>query len=337
MRSDRVLVAPEAFAGSFSAAQVAAAIVRGLEAGGVPADPCPVADGGRGTLSVLLTALGGETRGVHAHDPLGRVRPAGFALLEDGRCAVVEAAEAGGPALVGSPTPATAWSATSRGTGELVAAAIAEGADVVVVAAGGSASIDGGAGAVEAIADAGGLRGARLVVLCDVTTPWEDCAGVAAPAAGADRATVVALGERLDALASRLPRDPRGVPGTGAGGGLAGALWAVHGAVLEPGRPWVLDALGVDARLAEVSAVVVGAGRLDALAGTTASELARRAAAAGVPCHAIVGSLSEDAPRRTGGAMRGDGTRHGPLAGVRVAADLEALEAAGFALARDLA
>ena len=320
-----VLVAPDAFKGTFSAAQVAAAIGRGLEAGGLPADLCPVADGGEGTLAVLLGSLGGETRGTSADDPLGRPRPAGFALLEDGGTALVAVAEAGGLHLVGAPSPSTAWAATSRGTGELIAAAVAEGAAVVLVGAGGSATTDGGAGAIAAIEAAGGLRGAQLVVLCDVVVPWEACARTFAPQKGADPATVARLEERLDALASRLPRDPRGVPGTGAAGGLAGGLWAAYGATLEPGAPWVLDALDVDARLAAARAVVVGEGRLDAqsLAGKVPGELARRAAAAGVPCHAIVGSVADDLPP--------DG-----FASVTVAGDLATLESAGGALARSL-
>ncbi len=320
-----VLVAPDAFKGTFSAAQVAAAIGRGLEAEGLRADLCPVADGGEGTLAVLLTALGGESRGGRAQDPLGRSRPAGFALLEDGGTALVEVAEASGLPLVGPPTPATAWAASSRGTGELIVAAVREGAAVVLVAAGGSATSDGGAGALEAIEAAGGLRGAQLVVLCDVTVAWEACARVFAPQKGADPATVTRLEARLDALAARLPRDPRGVPGTGAAGGLAGGLWAAHGAVLEPGAPWVLDALGVDARLAAARAIVVGEGRLDAQSfeGKVVGELARRAAAAAAPCHAIVGSAADDAVP--------DG-----LASVRVAGDLAALEAAGRALAGSL-
>lgn len=318
-----VLVAPDAFKGTFTAPQVAAAIGRGLEAGGIPADLCPVADGGEGTLAVLLGALGGETRGTLAHDPLGRPRPAGFALLEDGETALVEAAEASGLQLVGSPTPATAWAATSRGTGELIAAAVAEGAAVILVAVGGSATTDGGAGAITAITAAGGLRGAQLVVLCDVTVPWEACARTFAPQKGADPATVARLEARLDVLADRLPRDPRGVSGTGAAGGLAGGLWAACGAVLEPGAPWVLDALDADARLASARAVVLGEGRLDAQSeqGKVGGELLRRARAAGLPCHAVVGSVARDL------SISG-------LTSVTVAGDLAALEAAGRALAR---
>ncbi len=321
----RVLVAPDAFKGTHSAARAAAAIGRGLEAEGVRADLCPVADGGEGTLAVLLPALGGETAGARVHDPLGRPRPAGFALLEGGGTALLEVAEAGGLGLVGTPTPRTAWEASSRGTGELVVAAVAAGAAVVLVAAGGSATTDGGAGALAAIEAGGGLRGAQLVVLCDVGVPWEACARTFGPQKGADPACVARLEARLDALADTLPRDPRGVPGGGAAGGLAGGLWAVHDAVLEPGAPWVLDALGVPGRLAAATAVVVGEGRLDAqsLAGKVPGELARRAAAAGVPCHAIAGSAEP-------------GTFDGLLASVRTASSLEELEAAGAALAREL-
>jgi glycerate kinase len=320
-----VLVAPDAFKGTLSAARVAAAIGRGLEAGGVPADLCPVADGGEGTLAVLLPALGGETRGTRAHDPLGRPRAAGFALLEDGGTALVEVAEAGGLHLVGRPTPATAWAASSRGTGELVAAAVAEGAAVVLVAAGGSATTDGGAGAIEAIEAAGGLRDAQLVVLTDVTVAWEACARTFAPQKGADPATVARLEARLDAFAGTLPRDPRGVPGTGAAGGLAGGLWARYGAVLEPGAAWVLDALDVPGRLAGARALVIGEGRLDpqSLQGKVGGELLALAAAAGVPCHAVVGSVAP------GFAPAG-------LASTTVAGDPAALEAAGAALAARL-
>ena len=325
-----VLVAPDAFKGTFSAAAVAAAIGRGLEAGGRAAECRPVADGGEGTLAVLLPALGGETAAARVHDPLGRELDAGFALLEDGACALVEMAAAGGLHLVGPPTPETAWAASTRGVGELVCAAVAAGASVVLLAAGGSAATDGGAGALGAIAEGGGLRGAQLVVLCDVTTPWEACAQTFGPQKGADAATVERLRARLEALAPTLPRDPRGVAASGAAGGLAGGLWAGVDAVLEPGAPWVLDALGLDARLAGAGAVVVGEGRLDATStqGKIVGEIARRAAAFGVPVHAIVGSVAADVA--TQGAPPA-------LASVRVASTLAELEAAGAALAAELA
>jgi glycerate kinase len=164
----------------------------------------------------------------------------------------------------------------TRGTGELIVAAVEAGAQVVLVAAGGSATTDGGLGALRRSRRAGGLRGARLVVLCDVRTPWEAAPATFGPQKGADGAAVCDLQDRLAALAALLPRDPRGVPRTGAAGGLAGGLWAVHGAVLEAGAPFVLDLLDFDARMRAARAVVVGEGRMDAqsLLGKAAGEAA---------------------------------------------------------------
>jgi glycerate kinase len=292
-----VLVAPDAFKGTFRAHEVAAAIGRGLEAAGLrPPDLCPVADGGEGTMEVLLTALGGETAAARVRDPLGREVTAGFALLEGGATAVVETAQASGLGLV-ALAERDAEAASTHGTGELIAAAVEAGAQVVLVAVGGSATTDGGAGAVEAIEEAGGLGGARLVALCDVRTPFEEAAAVFAPQKGADTRAVARLRRRLDAVAEGLPRDPRGVPMTGCAGGLSGALWARYGAVLEPGATFVLEALGFDARMRAARAVVVGEGRIDAqtMEGKVAGEVAVRARQAGVPCSAIVGANGLDA------------------------------------------
>jgi glycerate kinase len=289
-----VLVAPDAFKGTFRASEVAAAIGRGLERGGLgPPDLCPVADGGEGTLEVLLPALGGETAGARVRGPYGEPVDAGFALLEGGATALVELASASGLGLSERRAP---LEADTYGTGELICAAIEHGAQVVLVAAGGSATVDGGAGALEAIAERGGLRGARVVVLCDVRTPWERAAPVFGPQKGASPAGVAELSARLDALAATLPRDPRGVPLTGAAGGFAGGLWA-HGAVLEPGAPWVLGALDFDARMRASRAVITGEGRLDAtsLQGKLVFEIGTRARQGGVPLHAIVGQDALDA------------------------------------------
>jgi glycerate kinase len=294
-----VLVAPDAFKGTFRATEVAAAIGRGLErAGLMPPDLCPVADGGEGTLEVLLTALGGQTAAARVQDPLGREVDAGFGLLEEGSLAIVEMATASGLALVGEDER-DPWAASTYGTGELICAAVNAGAAVVLVAVGGSATTDGGAGALEAIADHGGLGGARVVVLCDVRVPWERCAATFGPQKGADPAMVRRLEARLDEMAERFAargRDPRGVPMSGAAGGLSGGLWAAHGAVLEPGAPWVLDALGFDARMRAARCVVCGEGRLDeqTLQGKIAGEIGTRTRQAGVPLHAIVGANALD-------------------------------------------
>jgi glycerate kinase len=320
-----VLVAPDGFKGTFRATEVAAAIGRGLETAGLrPPDLCPVADGGHGTLEVLLTALGGETGAARVHDPLGRDIDAGFALIEDGGTAIVEMARASGLALI-DPDERDAEAASTRGTGELILAAVAAGAEVVLVACGGSATTDGGMGAIEAIEDGGGLGGARIVCLCDVRTPFEQAAVVFAPQKGADPAAVKRLTKRLNEVASKLPRDPRGKPMTGCAGGLSGGLWAQYDAALEPGAAFVLRALDFDARLRAARAVIVGEGCIDeqTLQGKVAGEIATRARQGGVPCFAIVGSS----------ALSAFDARMLDLQRVLEAPDLDAISAAAASLA----
>jgi glycerate kinase len=295
------LVAPDAFKGTFTAIEVADAIAEGLEAEGVPADRCPIADGGEGTAAVLRSALGGEEREEIVTGPLGATINAHFTLLAPAggralRTAVVEVAAASGLPLI-AREDRDPWSATSYGTGELIVQAVGAGAELVLVACGGSATVDGGAGALAAIDQLGGLRGAKLVCLCDVATSWSRCAEVFGPQKGASPALVGDLTERLAELASTLPKDPSEVPGGGAAGGLAGGLWAVHGAKLERGAPFVLSALGTDARMRAARFVIVGEGRIDrtTLEGKGPGELATRARQAGVPTHAVVGKNEIDA------------------------------------------
>jgi glycerate 2-kinase len=329
VRERPVLVAPDSFKGTFRASEVAAAIGRGLErAGLMPPDLCPVADGGEGTIDALLPRLGGDLHLMATHDPLGREMKGCLALVEDGGTALVETATASGLGLV-AEEERDAWAASTYGTGELIAAAVQAGAQVVVVAVGGSATTDGGAGALDAIEEAGGLRDTRLVVLCDVRTPFEDAPKVFGPQKGADPAMVGRLEQRLDALASTWPRDPRGVPMTGCAGGLSGGFWAVHDATLEPGAPWVLDALGFDDRMRASRAVVTGEGKLDeqTLQGKLVGEIGTRARQAGVPLHAIVGTDTLDP----------FGKRIVDLMRVIEATDLRELEAAGEALGAELA
>ena len=319
LRDRPVLIAPDSFKGTMSAPTVAAAIARGLERAGLRTDRCPVADGGEGTMSVLLERHGGELIEAAASDPLGRPIAASFAILGDGTSALVEVAAASGLYLV-APGERDAEAASSAGTGELIAAAIDAGATHVLVAAGGSATTDGGVGVVGAIEERGGLRGARLTVLCDVRTPFEQAATVFAPQKGADQAAVERLTARLEALGV-----PRGVPMSGAAGGLAGGLWHRLGASLVGGAPYVLDALDFDERMLASAAVIVGEGRLDrtSLEGKIAAEIATRARQNGVPAHAIVGSC----------ALERFDARILDLQEIIEAGDEAALEAAGFALA----
>jgi glycerate kinase len=319
---ETILVAPDSFKGTFSAAQVAAAIGRGLQAGGRPVDLCPVADGGEGTLAALAESLGAEVVTASVTDPLGRPIPAQFAI--GGAIAIIETAAASGLNLV-TESERDAVAATTAGTGELIATAVAAGADTIYLGVGGSATTDGGAGAITAIRAAGGLDGARLVVLCDVRTTFEDAARVFGPQKGASPDQVRSLTRRLAAFDRRLDRDPRGVPMTGAAGGLSGGLWAAFGAELVPGAAFVLDAVGFDARMRAARAVICGEGKLDqqSLVGKIVSEVATRARQSGVPCHAVVGARELDSM----------GARVLDLDRVLVAPTLAEIQAAGRALA----
>ena len=293
-----MLVAPDSFKGTLTAAQVADAVGRGLEAAGRPVDLCPVADGGEGTLEALLVALDGERRTTTATDPLGRPIEAVFGIGEGAPgpvVVIVEMAVASGLGLV-EESERDPVQASTFGTGQLIMAAIEAGAQDVYLGVGGSATTDGGAGAIRAIREAGGLGGARIIVLTDVRTPFEQAARVFGPQKGADEAAVVCLTKRLNDQARRLRRDPRGVPMTGAAGGLSGGLWAEFGAELVPGAQFVLDAVDFDRRMRAARAVVTGEGKLDqqSLAGKLVSEISTRARQAGVPCHAIVGTRELD-------------------------------------------
>jgi glycerate 2-kinase len=294
-----VLVAPDSFKGTLSADEVAAAVGAGVEAAGAEVDLCPVADGGEGTLEVLLAALGARSQAATVSDPLGREIGARFGLIDrrrgNGMAAILEVAAASGLGLV-ALEQRDPVAASTFGTGELIVAAITGGAEVVYVGVGGSATTDGGAGAIRAIREGGGLQGARLVVLCDVRTPYEDAARVFGPQKGADAATVARLTNRLHALARGLRRDPRGIPMTGAAGGLSGGLWAAFDAELVPGAAFVLDALEFDRRMRAARAVVTGEGKLDqqSLAGKLVAEVATRARQSGVPCFAVCGRRELD-------------------------------------------
>lgn len=311
-----VLAAPDKLKGTLDADEAARAIARGLAAGGLEAvETCPVADGGEGTMDVLLSALGGERRVAEVADPLGRPVTADWALLAGGKRAVVEMAQASGLWRV-AEDERDAWAASTRGTGELIDSALECGVREVIVAVGGSATTDGGRGALETLGARFGrdgveldelrrrLRDARLVVVCDVRSPLLGPAGSArtfGPQKGAGPALVKRLERRLAGLAEQARaatgRDPGPEPMAGAAGGLAGGLWAFAGAELRPGAAYVLDALGFGERLERVRAVVTGEGCLDrqTLEGKALAEVAVRARQVGLPCFAVVGRDDLDA------------------------------------------
>ncbi len=294
----KLLLAPDSFKGTFSATEVAAAIGRGVEEAGGEADLCPVADGGEGTLEVLLGALGGSRVAADAHDPLRRPLRAEIGLLGDGETALVEVAAASGLPLLAAEER-DPERADTYGTGELLLAAAASGARTLLLAAGGSATTDGGRGAIEAIREGGGIGAARIEVLCDVETRFEDAARVFAPQKGADPAAVKRLGARLQELAASLPRDPRGIPMSGAAGGLSGGLMAAFDARLVRGAEYVLDRVGFDARLTAADRAVSGEGRIDeqSLDGKVVGTIAARCARAGKRLDVLVGRDALDPGR----------------------------------------
>jgi glycerate kinase len=293
-----ILVAPDSFKGTFSAVQVAQYISAGVREEGPTAIECPLADGGEGTLDVLLLALNGEERSQSVHGPLEHEVVARWGWVAEQRLAIIEVAQACGLHLSGC-NPTDAIRASTVGVGELIIAAAAVGAEKIIVATGGSATTDGGQGAIDALAGHEEvLAGIRIEVLSDVIVKFEDAAKVFAPQKGADPATVVLLNERLDHVADlclqRYGRDPRGIAQTGAAGGLSGALWAALGADLSSGADSVLNLIGFDELANSADAVILGEGKIDSqsflgkIVGVAAHRVHDR------PVFAVVGSTELD-------------------------------------------
>jgi glycerate 2-kinase len=290
----RIVIAPDSFKGTYTAEQVATAIATGVkDAGGEPI--CvPGADGGEGTLATLTEPLGLQHITVPTVDPWRAVITATYGLSASGT-AVIEAASASGYQTNAAQRFRAALDADTYGTGMLIADAVARGARHVIVGAGGSASTDGGLGAISAITERGGIGDAQVTVLVDVETSYQDAARVFAPQKGADAADVEVLARRLTSLARDLPRDPSTVSGSGAAGGLAGGLWATFSARLSPGAEFVLGHNDFDTAIRTASAVVVGEGRLDhqTESGKLISAIVDRVDGA-LPIFAVVGSRGPD-------------------------------------------
>lgn len=360
-----VVVAPAAFKGALSASAAARAIGAGLRLAvpGLETRLVPVADGGEGTTDALVAAAGGRVRGFTVSGPLGEPVEAALGLLPGGT-AVVELAQASGWERVPSERRDPERTST-RGTGELIRAALDLGATRVIVGLGGSATNDGGLGLARALGvralDAEGrelegrgadlvrvarldlsgrdprLAGVDLAVACDVTNPFhgpEGAAYVFGPQKGADPDAV----RRLDAGLARLAavvRDTTGVdlqaiPGAGAAGGAAGGLAALLGARLVPGAPLVLDAVGFTGRLEGAALCVTGEGRLDeqSLRGKAPAAVAEACRDAGVPCVAVCGAVA---------LLPGLVRRMGLAAALPVTREARSLEEALAATETDLA
>jgi glycerate kinase len=315
-----VLFAPDSFKGSLSSVDVARALADGW-ARARPRDRgvrAPLADGGEGTLEAVAAAGGWTWQTAPVADPLGRPITARWLRSADGPRGVVEMAEASGLSRV-APAERDPIHATSRGTGDLIRCAIADGVTGIMLGIGGSATTDGGAGMLEALGarigddeiDLSGLESAldrvALRVASDVTNPLLGPGGAAAvygPQKGASRDQVAKLDRSLarwaDALEAATGRSERETPGAGAAGGLGFGLLCIQDRfrsfALEPGVELVMSATGFDEKLRGADLVVTGEGRIDAQTafGKTALGVARRAREAGLPCVAVGGGVEPE-------------------------------------------
>ena len=291
------LVCPDKFRGTLTAAAAAEAMVTGLRTAGFDVvRSVPLADGGEGTIDALVAARGGGRRRTSVTGPLGEPVDAEWAVLPDGT-AVIEMANASGLALVRNRNDPLR--ASTRGTGELIAAAARSGAKRIIVGVGGSATTDGGLAAVETLGWS--LAGLDVTVACDVSTRFGDAARVYGPQKGATEAQVALLSRRLgqlaDAFRGRTGFDVTEVEGGGAAGGLAGGLAAI-GAKLEPGFEVIARAAGLEGALEGVSLVVTGEGKLDltSFEGKVVGGVLEWAADQGVPhLTVIAGQVTDDA------------------------------------------
>lgn len=296
----RVLIAPDKFAGTLSATEAAEAMAAGwhaVDAAGT-VTMVPLSDGGPGLLDVVERALGGERAPVLTSDPFGRPLPADVLVTDD--AVFVESAQAIGLHLV-DPAEREPERATSAGLAPLLREALrhsGEGAGRrIVVGLGGSATTDGGRGAIQALAaeEVDALRARELVALCDVDNPLLGPNGAAAtfgPQKGADASAVQRLDARLGEWARRIGL-PADAPGAGAAGGLGAALFWL-GATRSAGADEVATMVGLADRLAEVDLVLTGEGSFDftSLRGKLVAGVAKLALAEAVPCLVLAGQVT---------------------------------------------
>ncbi|HZP57804.1 MAG TPA: glycerate kinase [Dehalococcoidia bacterium] len=331
-REMRILVAPQEFKGSLTASAAASAIAAGLRDAlpGAEVTEAPMSDGGPGLVDALLASRPGRRIESDVTDPLGRRVRAAWAMLVD-RTAIIEMAAASGLVLL-APAERDPLRASTYGTGELLRAALDAGAREVVVGAGGSATVDAGAGAMQALGarllDARGddlprgggalarlaridvagvdarLREVRVRVAVDVLSTLcgpQGAARMFGPQKGASPDAVETLEAALARFAQIALRDT-GVdvlrlPGAGAAGGLAAGLAVCAGATIERGFDLVARAVGLEDLIARADAVITGEGKLDAQSGLgkTSAGVAAVARARGKPVVAIAGTVEPGA------------------------------------------
>jgi glycerate 2-kinase len=288
----RALACPASLKGVLSAPAAAAALARGLREGGAEAEELPVADGGEGTAEALWLALGGDWHESEVHDAFGRPRRARWLRLPDGT-AVVEAAAA----IPLDPLRLDPLEASSRGFGELVVAVLGHEPAALLLALGGTATMDAGTGFLELVQE----LPVPTRVACDVTATLAEAPRLFGPQKGAGPEEIVELERRFAAF-------PDPGPGGGAAGGLGAAL-ASLGAVLVPGASLVLDAVGFEPGAYDL--VVTGEGRVDrtTLLGKAPGEVARRSLEAGTRCVVFGGVVDEQLPDVESVALSGDPDR----------------------------
>jgi glycerate kinase len=260
-----LVAAPDKFRGTASAGEAAAAMAGAARRAGWTAAEVPMSDGGEG----LLEAVGGTPHTTVVPGPLGRPVEAEWRLLAstgDGTTAVVEMSRASGRALLPRPQGDDPITADTAGVGHLLLSARDAGASRIVIGCGGSATTDGGWGAVQVVGSRQALAGLELQVACDVTTPFRQAAAVFGPQKGASPEQIEFLTDRLGSLADRYRRefgvDVDAIPGAGAAGGLAGGLVAL-GARIRPGFDLVAGMTGLGGQIAGADLAVTGEGHLD--------------------------------------------------------------------------
>lgn len=287
------MACPDKFRGTATAVEVAEAVAAAVSKFGWECVIQPLADGGEGTLE----AFGGANRTTAVTGPDGSSVQAEWHL--NGKLAVIEMARASGLNLVGGAELNDAMVATTAGTGQLISAAADCGATKIIVGLGGSATTDGGMGALRAMAPLARYRGVDIEVAADVRTKFIDSAAVFGPQKGASAAQVALLRGRLVRLAQVYSAEHgvevTDVPRTGAAGGLGGGLFAV-GANLCDGFELIADSVGLYDQIEEADLVITGEGCLDATSfeGKVVGGVAELARHAGVPVVAIVGRATLD-------------------------------------------
>lgn len=306
-----VVLAFDKFRGTATSAALAAAAARAASASGWAAVEVPLADGGEGSLD----AIGGANKTTTVTGPLGDPVEAGWRL--EGRTAYIEMAAASGLLLAGGAEGNDPLAADTFGTGELIATAIELGARTIYVFLGGSATTDGGWGAVQAMPPAARLKEIELVIATDVLTRFTEAASVFGPQKGASGSQVAFLERRLHRLV-QIYRDEYGVdvsetPGAGAAGGLAGGLLALGGRI-ESGFDVVAERVGLDRQLAAADLVVTGEGHLDreSFNGKVVGGVAAWAGEQSVPVLAVVGDRDETVALAPGLEVVSLTDRYGP-------------------------